>query len=98
MKAIQGFWEKAGSHVGTALWVGAIGLLGLTLAAQAVRGGREGAELERKSAALRREIDGVRRDNQALRDELRALESDPVYVETLLRRWKMAARGERIIE
>lgn len=98
MKRIRAFWNKAGSGAGTALWVSAVALLGLTLASQAVRAGREGAELERRSVALGREIDGVRRENQALRDELRALDNDPVYVETLLRRWKMAGRGERVIE
>ena len=40
----------------------------------------------------------LRRGNQSLRDEARALESDPVYVEALLRRWKMIGPSERIVE
>jgi len=45
-----------------------------------------------------REIERLRRANQALRDEIRALDSDPVYVESLLRRWKMIGTSERNVE
>lgn len=90
----KGLWGRAGS----ALWGVAVGLLAAALAAHALRAGREGMELERRSASIGREIDRVRDGNRSLRDELRALESDPVYVESLLRRWRMAGPGERIVE
>jgi len=98
MRLDRGLWERIWGGAGRALWAASLGLLGLALVAHAVRAGKEGAELERRSAALARETDRVRRDNQALRDEVRALEGDPVYVESLLRRWKMAGRGERVVE
>ena len=98
MRLIRGLWERCSAPVGRALWGGSTGLLALALAVHAVRAQGEGTELERRSAALGCEIERVRRDNQALRDELRALETDPVYVESLLRRWKMAGRGERVVE
>jgi hypothetical protein len=52
----------------------------------------------REGAAMDREIGRLRGANQALRDEMRALDSDPVYVESLLRRWKMIGPSERIVE
>ena len=98
MRLIRDLWERCSTPAGRALWGVSTGLLALTLAAHAVRAQGEGLELERRSATLGREIERVRRDNQSLRDELRALETDPVYVESLLRRWKMAGRGERVVE
>jgi cell division protein FtsB len=91
-------WAPCAERVRTAVWAGALGLLGLVLAVQAERAGREGAELTRRSAALDRDLERLRRANQALRDEVRALETDPLYVESLLRRWKMVGGGERLVE
>ena len=91
---LKGLAERAGSgFLGVSLAV-----LGLALVSVALRAGREGSEMERRSAALGREIEQVRRGNRALRDELKALETDPVYVESLLRRWRMAGPGERVVE
>jgi len=81
-----------------AVWAGALGLLAAVLAVQAERAGREGAVLARRSASLDRETERLRRSNQSLRDEIRALETDPVYVESFLRRWKMVGGGEKLIE
>jgi cell division protein FtsB len=83
---------------GTALWSAALLLLGAVLVAQAGRSGGESAVLSARAAALDREIEGMRRRNQALRDEVKALETDPVYVEALLRRWKRVGEGERRVE
>ena len=76
------------------------GLSGLAvlLAVQAAGARREREAVAREGAALDREITRLRRSNQALRDELRALDSDPVYVESLLRRWKMVGPSERVVE
>ena len=76
----------------------ALGALAFLLAAQAAGARRERESVLRESAAMDREIDRLRRGNQALRDEARALESDPVYVEALLRRWKMIGPSERNVE
>jgi len=72
--------------------------LGVLLAAQAAGARRESEVVAREGAAIDREIARLRRANQALRDEIRALDSDPVYVESVLRRWKRVAPSERIVE
>ena len=79
---------------GTALLAG----LAVLLAAQAAGARREREVVAREGAALDREIERMKRANQALRDEVRALEADPVYVEALLRRWKMVGPSERVVE
>lgn len=98
MKLDWGRWKGGAERVGAGFLAVSLGVLGVVLAATAVRAGREGSEMERCSAVLDREIGRVRSENRALRDEIKALESDPVYVESLLRRWRMAGPGERVVE
>jgi|SRR6185295_18197775 len=85
---------QARNVAGTALLAG----LAVLLAAQAAGARREREVVAREGAALDREIARLKGANQSLRDEIRALESDPVYVESLLRRWKMVGPSERIVE
>jgi hypothetical protein len=73
-------------------------VLAAALGAQAAGSGREAAALGRRAAALDRELERARGRNRALREELRALDEDPVYLETLLRRWRRAGEGERVVE
>lgn len=80
-----------------ALWTSAVLLLAAVLAWSAWDARGEVAALERRRDALRREVDRAREENGSLRDELRALKEDPVYVESLLRRQRRAAPGERIL-
>ena len=90
-----GNWlARARTVAGTAALAG----LAVLLAAQAAGARREREVVARQGAALDREIERVRRANQALRDEARALDADPVYVESLLRRWKMVGPSERVVE
>ena len=95
LKARAGTWLAGARNL-----AGAAALAGLAcmLAVQAAGSRREREAVAREGAALDREIERLRRTNQALRDELRALDSDPVYVEALLRRWKMVGPSERIVE
>jgi hypothetical protein len=87
-----------------ASWAGRAGgavllaLAGAGLAAGAADSAREGTELARRSRALDGEIRRARAGNEALRREIRALESDPVYLESLLRGWRRAGAGERVVE
>ena len=94
-RARAGTWFKGARNV-----AGAAALAGLAvvLAAQAAGARREREVVARESAAIDREVARLRRANQALRDEIRALDSDPVYVEAVLRRWKRVGPSERIIE
>lgn len=102
MKLEWGRWKglaAAGlARLGRAAFGATVGLLGLALAAQAWRARGETEDLRRQAAAANREAEDLARRNRALREELRALETDPVYVESLLRRWKMAAKGERVVD
>jgi len=102
MQLDRGLWKaRAGAWLaGARNLAGAAALAGLALvlAAQAAGARRERETVAREAAVIDREIDRLRRSNQALRDEIRALDSDPVYVESLLRRWKMIGPSERNVE
>ena len=94
-RARAGEWLAGARNVaGAALVAG----LAVALAAQAAGSRRERETVARESAAMDREIERLRKANQALRDEIRALDSDPVYVEALLRRWKMVGPSERVVQ
>ncbi len=93
--------ERAGAWLRSARNAAVVaGLTGLAvvLAAQAASARRDREAVAREGAAMDREIERLRRANQAMKDEVRALESDPVYVESLLRRWKMVGPSERVVE
>ncbi|HZE99455.1 MAG TPA: hypothetical protein VE981_20795 [Planctomycetota bacterium] len=89
-----GWLKRAGSLAGTAAVAG----LAVLLAAQAAGARRERETVAREGAALDREIGKLKSANQALRDEMQALEADPVYVESLLRRWRLVGPAERVVE
>ena len=87
-----------GAPVRAAAWgLGAV-LLMAALASHAAGTGREAAALARRAEALERDLGRARERNRDLRQELRALDEDPVYLETLLRRWRRAGEGERVVE
>ena len=88
----------AGPGVGTAAWGLVFLLLAGALVGHSARSRGEVAGLEARAAGLDREIREMRRRNQDLRDEVKALETDPVYVESVLRRWKRVGEGERPVE
>jgi hypothetical protein len=95
IRVCAGEWlAHARNTAGTAVLAG----LAILLAAQAAGARREREAVAREGAALDRELERMTRANQALRDEVRALEADPVYVESLLRRWKMVGPSERVVE
>ena len=94
-RARAGVWLEGARSVAVAA---ALTGLGVLLAAQAAGARRESEVVAREGAAIDREVARLRRANQALRDEIRALDSDPVYVESVLRRWKRVAPSERIVE
>lgn len=60
--------------------------------------GREAAGLAKRAETLDRELAREKERNRALRAELRALDEDPVYVESILRRWRRAGENERVVE
>ena len=94
-RARAGAWLEGARNVAG---VAALAGLAVLLAAQAAGARREREVVAREGAAIDRETARLRRANQALRDEIRALDSDPVYVEAVLRRWKRVGPSERIVE
>jgi hypothetical protein len=90
-----GAWLRGARNVAG---VAALAGLAVVLAAQAAGARREREIVARESAAIDREVARLRKANQALRDEIRALDSDPVYVEALIRRWKRVGPSERNVE
>lgn len=94
-RARAGAWLAGARNVAG---VAALSGLAVLLAAQAAGARREREVVAREGAAIDKEITRLRRANQALRDEIRALDSDPVYVESVLRRWKRVGPSERIVE
>jgi cell division protein FtsB len=93
-----GSWARVAARAGVAGATAALALLAVLLVGQGLKARAEGLGAVRQAAAVDREIERLRRENRALRDEVRALESDPVYVESLLRRWRMAGADERVVD
>jgi hypothetical protein len=91
----RGLWT---ARLGIAVLAVGLGFVAFFLVAQASGSGRERAALQREGMAMDADIDRLRRANQAMRDEVRALESDPVYVESILRRWRRVGAGEKVVE
>jgi hypothetical protein len=90
---MQGWLDRVLAVVGT---LGALALVFLLLVGvweghqEALRHDRRNAELEREKAQRQGEID-------AMRAEIRALEEDPVYIESALWRAKMIGPGEKLV-
>ena len=80
------------------VWAAALVILAVVLTTQAWRSRDDNYDLRRRAAALDRELDRLHNANTSLEKELKALQSDPVYVEALLRSRKMALVGERQVE
>lgn len=78
-------------------WIAGALFLTLTvlLLGAARRGHREAAAEARRLESLGREADRTRVENEALRAEIRALEDDPVYIESVLRGRRMNEPGEK---
>ena len=95
LKRAVAAWSKP---FGGLVWGAALGLLGLVLAVQAWRSYGEVRELSRRQAHLERRVERIKGENRALQEELKALETDPLYVESVLRGRKMVRAGERLVK
>ena len=102
MRLKPGAWKEAVAAIGRPLrgvfWTAALGLLAAVLIVQAVRAHDEVRGLDRRRDGLEREVERLRQENRSLQDELHALETDPLYVESVLRDRKMVGPGERPVK
>lgn len=81
-----------------AAWVAVAALLAAALAWRAADAHRANAALYRRLCETEAELARQEAERERLRAELEALENDPMYVETLLRRVRLVEPGELLIE
>lgn len=102
MRLNRAAWKGAAAAWGAplrgALWAAALGLLAAALVFQAWKAYGEVRGLDRRRADLDRRVDRLRAGNRSLREELHALKTDPVYVESVLRDRRMAGPRERVVK
>ncbi len=70
-------------------------VIGAALLAGAWNAHRDAVRQGSRGASSEREIERLKGENDALRSEIRALEEDPIYVESVLRDRKMLEPGEK---
>jgi hypothetical protein len=71
--------------------------LALTLVAKAVDAHGRNAVLHRRLVDTERELERIQRDENRMRAELRALQEDPLYLQSMIERTP-AGTGEPVIE
>lgn len=71
---------------------------GSLLVVEIVRANRDVVRQSRRRETVDREIERIRAQNDSLRAEIRSLEEDPVFVESVLRQRKRVGPGEAIVE
>ena len=92
MNADQGFaWRGL-------LWGALAGALAISLVVKAVDAHGRNAGLHRRIQATEVELDRTRRDEGRMRAELKALNEDPLYVESVLKRSAAGMPKEPVVE
>ena len=82
----------------TLLWGGLAVALAIALALKAVDAHGRNAALYRKLKAAQAELDRVEGDERRMRSELKALNEDPIYRESVLDRPVGARSNEPVVE
>ena len=82
----------------TLLWGGLAVALAIALAVKAVDAHGRNAALYRKLKAAQAELDRVEGDERRMRSELKALNEDPIYRESVLDRPVGARSNEPVVE
>jgi hypothetical protein len=80
------------------LWGALAGALAISLAVKAVDAHGRNAGIHRRIKATEAELDRIRRDENRMRAELKALNEDPLYVDSVLKRPASGRPQEPVIE
>lgn len=80
------------------LWGALAGALALALVVKAVDAHGRNADLHRRIQAAQDELDRIRREETRMRAELKALDEDPLYLESVLKRPPAGRPREPVVE
>ncbi|MBI4566569.1 MAG: hypothetical protein HY716_17975 [Planctomycetes bacterium] len=106
-RATPGRSASAGAYVsevrgaaGGLGWIGGVLALGVAalLLVRTVEAHRRNAGLYHRNVRVEVELDRLRAERESMKRELKALESDPLYVESQLRRLEVGSRREPVLE
>ncbi len=95
MKRVE--WKRAGNQVLALALAGFLSLLGIALGWDLWEARQETEVSFREWREADRDLERLLEENRRLERELQALQNDPVYIESVLRQWKMAHPGETIL-
>ena len=76
---------------------GFLAFLGLSLGWDLVRARQDTEQYYREWKDSNQELERLLEANRLLEKELQALQNDPVYIESVLRQWRMAHPGETVL-
>ena len=94
---LRAAWKRTGTRLLVFVLAGFLALVGVALGGDLRDARKETEQSYREWRESERELERLLEENQRLEKELHALQNDPVYIESVLRRWKMAYPGETIL-
>ncbi len=89
--------EQTGNRVVGLLLVGFLFSLGAALSWDLWKARKDTEKSYREWKQVDRELERLLEENRQLEKELYALQNDPVYIESVLRQWRMARPGETVL-
>ena len=89
--------KRTGNRVVGLFLVGFLLSLGAALIWDLWEARKETEKSYREWKQADRELEHLLEENRQLEKELYALQNDPVYIESVLRQWKMARPGETVL-
>ena len=89
--------EQTGKRVVGFLLVGFLLSLGAALVLDLWEARKETEKSYQEWKQVNRELERLLEENRQLEKELYALQNDPVYIESVLRQWRMARPGETVL-
>ena len=90
-------WKRTGNRILVVALTGFLAFLGLSVGWDLVRARQDTEQFYREWRDTNQKLERLLEENQLLEKELQALQNDPVYIESVLRQWKMARPGETVL-